>query len=465
MSPLRAVLPLFLVAFPLAAQAPAADRERAREIYAEMIRFNTAKRSGQAGPFVQAMARRFREAGFPEADIHVLGPNEFEQSLVVRYRGSGAKRPILLLAHLDVVPALKEDWTLDPFAFEERDGYYYGRGVLDDKGMAASLVANLLRLRAEGFVPERDLILALTSDEETGGEEGVGWLVRNHRALVDAEYALNEGAGGTLRDGKPFFHSVQAAEKVYTDFSLRVTNPGGHASVPRPDNAIYQLTAALQRLAAYTFPVEFNEVTRAFFERTATIEAPPMAAAIRAVLRNPRDAKAVATVARDPRYNAMLRTTCVATQLFGGHAPNALPQTARATVNCRMMPGTSADAVRDTLRRVLADTAIGIVPLQGTITNPPSELRPDVAAAVETLTKELFGNIPVIPMMSTGATDAKFLRQVGIPTYGVTALFVDPADARAHGRDERVPVKSFHDAVEFHYRLIRQLAAPAKPAS
>ncbi len=448
------------------ARAQSAPQQRlAREIFEELIEINTVDSVGNNTLAAEAMARRFRAAGFADRDIFVGGPRSDKGNLVVRYRGragSGAPKPILLLAHLDVVQALKEDWSsdLDPFVFTERDGYYYGRGTSDDKAMASMFVANLLRFKREGFAPARDIIVALTADEEGGPANGVDWLIRQHRPLVEAAFVINEGGGGALREGRPFLHSVQATEKVYVDFTVEARNRGGHSSVPRPDNAVYQLAEALSRLARYRFPVELNEVTRAFFERTATIESPEAAAAMRALVRNPRDESAAAIVSATPRYNSMMRTTCVATMLRGGHAPNALPQLAAANVNCRILPNTSAAAVRDTLIRVFGDTAIRVSAAPDLPPTAPSPLLPHVFSVVERLTRELFGNIPVIPTMSTGATDSKYFRAIGIPAYGVSGIFGDPNDGRAHGRDERIAIKSFYDGQEFLYRLVKELAGP-----
>lgn len=471
MSLLRtAALAALLAVSAASARAQSAPHQRlAREIFEELIEINTVDSVGNNTIAAEAMARRFRAAGFPERDIFVGGPRADKGNVVVRYRGraagGSAPKPILLLAHLDVVQALKEDWSgdLDPFVFTERDGYYYGRGTSDDKAMAAMFVANLLRLKGEGFVPTRDVIVALTADEEGGPANGVDWLIKNHRDLVDAAYVINEGGGGALRDGRPFLHSVQATEKVYVDFTVAVRNRGGHSSVPRSDNAVYQLAEGLARLGRYRFPVQLNEVTRAFFDRTASIESPEVAAAMRALARNPSDETAVSIVAATPRYNSMLRTTCVATMLRGGHAPNALPQLAAANVNCRILPNTSAAAVRDTLIRVLGDTGITVSAAPDLPATAPSPLLPEVFTVVERLTRQMFGNIPVIPTMSTGATDSKYFRAIGIPAYGVSGIFSDPNDGRAHGRDERIAIKSFYDGQEFLYRLVKELALTAGP--
>lgn len=459
-----------VAALPVAAQPPqplAPHQRLAREVYRELIEINTADSVGSVTRAAAAMAKRFRDAGFPARDIHLLVPpgKPTKGNLVVRYRGRGgpgAGKPILLLAHLDVVAALRSDWTLDPFVLTERDGYFYGRGTGDDKAMASIFVANMLRDRKSGWIPDRDIILALTADEEGGDANGVDFLLDNHRQLIDAAYALNEGGGGSLRDGKPFLNSVQAAEKVYADFTLTARNRGGHSSVPRPDNAIYELVDALARVARYQFPVQLNEVSRTFFERTAALETPDVAAAMRAIVANPADSAATAVLARDPRYGSMLRTTCVATRLSGGHAYNALPQTATANVNCRIVPTSNPREAQETLARVVADTGIHITETiaLGDRGDPiPSPLTAEIMDPVTSITHEMFGeNVPVIPVMSTGATDGRRLRAAGIPTYGVSGLFGDPADSRAHGRDERMLVTSYFDGQEFLHRLVHRLA-------
>lgn len=438
----------------------------ARDIYKELVEINTSVQTGNITPAANAMAKRYRDAGFPAKDIFVGGPTEKKHNVVLRYRGRGgpgAPKPVLLLAHLDVVEALKADWSddLDPFKFTERDGFYYGRGTADDKAMASLFVAAAIRLKQEGYVPQRDIIIALTADEEGGDFNGVDWLLKNHRELVDAAWVINEGGGGALREGKPLFQSIQAAEKVYADFTLRVTNAGGHSSVPRADNAIYQLAEALVKISRHQFPVDLNPVSRAFFQQTAKVEKLDVAAAMTALAKDPSDAAAAVIVARDPRYNSMMRTTCVATLLKGGHAPNALPQLAEANVNCRMVPTAAKESVRATLARVIGDSSIAVF---DTTTedraSPPSELRPEVMGAVEKLNKEIFGGIPVVPTMSTGATDARFFRALGIPAFGVSGLFSDPTvDARAHGRDERVRIEWYFKAQEFLYQLTRMLSS------
>lgn len=436
----------------------------ARAIYKQVVEINTTPTRGTTVA-AQAMAKRFRDAGFADADIFVGGPKDDKHNVVVRYHGSGGAngpKPLLLLAHLDVVEALKSDWSpdIDPFTFVERDGYFYSRGVIDDKAMASIFVANLIRLKHEGYVPARDIIVALTADEEGGGSNGAAWLVNNHRDLVDAAYVINEGGGGSLRDGKPFWHAVQATEKVVANFTLKARNRGGHSSLPRPDNAIYQLANGLAKLGQFNFPVQLNEVTKAFVTRTAGIETKETAAAMRAISANQRDAAAASTLSKDPRYNSMLRTTCVATMLSGGHASNALPQTAEATVNCRMLPNVDPVEVRQGIIAAIGDPGIEVSAAPALNPTQPSPLLPEVFNVIESLTRQMFGDIPVIPTMGTGATDSKSFRRVGIPSYGVSGIFNDPDDNRTHGRDERILVKSYFDGLEFLYRLTKALTAP-----
>jgi acetylornithine deacetylase/succinyl-diaminopimelate desuccinylase-like protein len=447
------------------AQATLTPHQRAaREVYEQLVEINTVDSVGSVTTAVRAMAARFRAAGFPAADIHIVVPpgKPTKGNLIVRYRGrGGAQKPILLLAHLDVVAALRTDWSRDPFELQEANGFFYGRGTADDKAMASMFVANLLRYRKEGFVPSRDLILALTADEEGGDANGVDFLVRNHRGLIDAAYAINEGGGGTLSGTTPMFHSVQAAEKVPVNFTLTVLNPGGHSSVPRPDNAINQLSAGLVNLAKFTFPVALNAITKPFLEETAKVEKPEVAAAMRAVAANPADSAAAALLSRDPRYSSMLRTSCVATRLGGGHAYNALPQTATANVNCRIVPTSTLAEVQATIARVVNDTAIRITLMKETDEKfgvAPDAIDPTLLASATALTRQMFGDIPVIPTMSTGATDGRFLRAAGIPTYGVSGIFSQPGENNAHGRDEKLRVKSYYDGLEFLYQLVKQVS-------
>ena len=437
-------------------------QQLAHDIYKDLVETNTVDSVGSTTVAANAVAKRFRDAGFPETDMFLGGPKPDKFNLVVRYHGSGARKPLMLLAHLDVVAALKTDWSpdLDPFKFIERDGYYYGRGTGDDKAMGSIFIANLLRYKQEKYLPDRDIILALTADEEGGGSNGVRWLLANHKDLIDAAYALNEGGGGALRDGKPFINSVGAAEKVSANFTVSTANRGGHSSVPRDDNAIYQLAQALTRVGAFQFPVMLNEVTKAFFTRTAAIETPEMGAAMRAIVANPNDSAASATISRDPRYRSMLRTTCVATMLTGGHARNALPQTASANVNCRMAPGHDPADVRASLMKAVGDTGVSFSRSPTMEHAAPSPLSPEVMGPIEKVTRDVFGaGVAVIPTMGTGATDSKYLRAVGIPGYGVSGLFGDPNDGRAHGKDERVLIKSYYESQEFLYRLVKEMSS------
>lgn len=451
------------------AQAPATltpHQKLAHDIYKELIEINTVDSVGSVTRAAEAMAARFRAAGFPAGDVQLVGPpgKPTKENLIVRYRGRAgahARKPLLLLAHLDVVAAKRSDWPRDPFVLHEEGGYFLGRGTADDKAMAAIFVANLLDARRQGFVPSRDIVLALTADEESGDANGVEWLTRTHKPLIDAAYALNEGGGGVLDGDRPVFESIQAAEKVPVNFTLTATNPGGHSSVPRPDNAIYELATALTRLAAYQFPVALNQVTRPFFERTAAVSPPDVAAAMRAIVANPADSAAAATLSKDPRYASTLRTTCVATRLTGGHAYNALPQSATANVNCRIVPTSTDTAVMRELARVIADSGVKItytIPSTEKFGVAPSAIDPALLAAVTSITRTMWGDIPIVPTMSTGATDGRFLRQVGIPTYGVSGLFSAPGETNAHGRDEKLRVKSFYDGLAFLDQLVRQLA-------
>jgi len=442
-----------LAAWPLCAQP-----QFAREIFKELIEINTTDSTGDNTRAAEAMAARFRTAGFPASDIQVLAPAPRKGNLIVRFRGQGAGRPILYLGHLDVVEAKRSDWSFDPFEFREQDGYFYGRGTQDMKADDAILIANFLRLKREGFIPARDLILALTADEEGGSFNGVEWLLNNHRGLIDAEYCLNADAGGgTSRDGRRQYLGIQAAEKTFRSFKLEVSNPGGHSSLPTKDNAIYHLAEGLARLAMFDFPVRLNEVTHSYFERMASIEQGQRAADMKTLLQNPPAADAIARLSATPSFNARLRTTCVATMLSGGHAENALPQSATAVVNCRILPSDTPAEVERTLREVLANPQIKISPMGQASVSPVSTPDPKILAELTTAAAALWPGTPVVTGMGTGATDGKYLRIAGIPTYGVGGIFTDADDVRAHGRDERVLVKSFFDGLDFMYRVMRAL--------
>jgi len=445
--------------------APPAHQQRARQILKELVEIDTTDSSGDNTRAAEAVAIHLRAAGFPAADVQVLGPRPRKGNLVVRLRGSGAGKPILLLAHLDVVEARREDWSTDPFTLVERDGYYYGRGTSDIKGGAAILVANLIRLKEEGVTPGRDVIVALTADEEGGTANGVSWLLRNHRDLIEAEYCLNvDGGGGQIRRGTRIANELQTSEKVYLSFRLETTNPGGHSALPVKDNAIYRLADGLARLARFDFPINLNETTRTFFQRMSEVEAGEVARDMRAVAEGaPAAQQAAARLAQESAlFNAMMRTTCVATMLEAGHAENALPQTARAVVNCRMLPDESITEVQRTLIGVLADEQITVSAPGKPVPSPRSPLTPAIVQAVERVSGELWPGVPVVPVMSTGATDGARLRRSNIPTYGVSGVFDDIDDVRAHGKDERIRAASFFDGLEFMYRLVRELTA-ARP--
>jgi acetylornithine deacetylase/succinyl-diaminopimelate desuccinylase-like protein len=437
-----------------------ARQQLAVDIYKELVEINTVTETGDTGRAADAMAARLRAAGFEGADVQVFKPAPRKGNLVARLRGTGARRPILLLAHLDVVEAKPEDWSTDPFKLVEKDGYFYGRGSGDDKYMAASFVANLIRYKQEGYRPDRDIILALETDEEIIDADALGiqWLIKNHRDLIDAEFALNEGGGVGVKRGKPIRNSIQTSEKVSFSYRLGVTNKGGHSSVPSPDNAIYHLAEGLARLGKFSFPVNLNATTRQSLERAAELEAPQMAADIRSALSADPDPAAVARLSANPGYNAQLRTTCVATMLEGGHAYNALPQSARATVNCRIMPGEKVDDVTATLVSVLADDKISVTPIGQPVLSAPSALDETLLSAIDKTSAEFWPGVPVVPVMSAGATDGSFLRNAGIPTYGHSGLAGDVDDSRAHGKDERVLVKSFFDGQEYLYRLVKRLS-------
>jgi acetylornithine deacetylase/succinyl-diaminopimelate desuccinylase-like protein len=451
---------LFAVSLLLATlHAQTADQKLAREIFKQLIEINTTDSSGDNTQAAEAMASRFRAAGYPAADIQVLAPMPRKGNLVVRLRGTGSARPILFLGHLDVVEAKRADWPSDPFEFREQDGYFYGRGTSDMKGDDATLVAAFLRMKRENFRPVGDLILALTSDEEGGPANGADWLVKEHRPLVDAQFCINtDSGGGHIKNGKHLFMAMQAAEKVFLSFRLEVTNPGGHSSLPVKDNAIYHLADGLSRLAKFDFPVHLFDVTRASFERGANLYGGQMGADLKTMVQNPNDAAAVGRLSAIPFYNAQMRTTCVPTMLSGGHAENALPALASAVVNCRLLPVDKPEEVKRTLQTVLADPQIQITEVQEAIATPYHPIEAKVMTAVTASSAKLWPGVPVVPTMDTGASDGIYLIRAGIPTYGVGGIFGDEDDVRAHGRNERILVKSFDEAVDFIYDLVTRLA-------
>jgi len=436
---------------------PERERALARDIYKEMVEIKSGYTTGATTPVAEAVARRLKAAGFPAADIFVGGASPTKANLVVRYHGTGRRRPILLLAHTDVVEAKREDWNMDPYTFTEKDGYFYGRGTGDDKSQAAVWIANLIRYKREGFTPDRDIIVALTADEEGGGPyNGVAWLLKNRRELIDAELALNEGGWGESVNGTRLSNDLQVSEKYVINYRLEVRNKGGHSSLPVADNAIYHLAGALDRLGRFGFPLKPNDVTRAYFRAMANIEKGAISADLSALAAG--DSAAMGRVARaSTGWNATLRTTCVATELEGGHAKNALPQLAAANVNCRVLPEDAVDYVTSTLRGVFADTAV-TMRIEGTPERgPASPLRADLMSAVSAVTTSLWPGVPTVPMMVMGATDGLYLRAAGIPTYGIQGFFYDRDDIRFHGRDERLKVQSFYEGQTFLYELVKRL--------
>jgi acetylornithine deacetylase/succinyl-diaminopimelate desuccinylase-like protein len=446
----------------VAATELTAQQQAFREIYRELIEIDTTDATGDTRKAAEAMAARLKAAGFPAGDIRVIATGERRGNLVARLRGSGARKPILLLAHIDVVPA-GDGWQHEPFKLTEADGYFHGRGVIDDKAMAAIFLANLIEFHREGFKPKRDIILALTTDEELAHSphNGVKWILDNERALIDAEFALNEGGSGALRNGRPFRLAVQLAEKVYQTYVLEVTDSGGHSASPRRDNPIYRLSAALTKLAQFEFPPRLNQVTRANFERMGKSEAPAVAAAIKALLAGSTDSAELAPLSANPTINAQMRTTCVATLLEAGTVENALPQSARATVNCRILPDEPVEETAGILARVIADEAVTITPKGRPMAAPPSPPHPQVMQAVAKLAGEMWPGVSVQPAMSAGYTDNRWLRNAGIPAYGVSGLFSEQGRNGVHGRNERVAVKDVYASKDFLYRLVKQLAAPA----
>jgi acetylornithine deacetylase/succinyl-diaminopimelate desuccinylase-like protein len=468
----RWILPLCLLTITapmVKAQGQEQTREMAREIFKQLIEINTTDSVGNVTTAAEAMAKRLRDAGFSGDDVTVAGPNDRKKNLVARFRGTAKRKPILFIGHLDVVEALRADWTTDPFEFFEKDGYFYGRGTEDMKEGDAILIANFIRMKKEGYLPDRDIIVALTADEEGGNFNGVDWLLKEHRNWIDAEYCINLDGGEFEKEkGKRLLAGIQASEKVYLDFQFESLNPGGHSSVPSPDNAIYHLAGALARLQSFSFPVKINEITRSYFERNAALATGQVSTDLKAVAKQPPDSAAVHRLSESPYYNSLLHTTCVATLLSGGHAPNALPQTARANVNCRIFPGEDPQEILHTLEGVANDpkVKVTIVPQLApdgkvipVVAVPPSPLLPEVTQAMEKTLGVAWPGVPLVATMSTGATDGKYTRIAGIPTYGISCMFFERNDSRAHGKDERVGVQDFYDGVEFNYKLIRELSS------
>ena len=464
------LIPVFVVSLAAHAQIDAATRQLSHDIFKQLIEINSTDSIGSVTAAAEAMAQRFRDAGFSEQDIFVGGPNDRKKNAVVRLHGTGKHKPVLLIGHLDVVEARREDWTTDPFQFVEKDSFYYGRGTQDMKGGDAVMVTTLIRMKKEGFRPDRDIILALTADEEGGKSNGVDWLIKNHHELVDAEFVLNHDGGGVeTNQGKPTLISVDATEKLYADYQLLVTNHGGHSSLPIPDNAIYHLAESLTRLAHYQFSFELNNVTRAYYEKMSRVATGQRAEDMKGILKTPPDQAAITRLSEDAQDNSTIHTTCVATRLEAGHANNALPQRAQANVNCRIVPGHSSEEVRQELVRLLADPKIEVryVGAIGAVTDRGSErqayapppLRPDVFEPLEKIAAAMWPGAPVIPTMATGASDGVYTNAAGMPTYGISGLALERDDVRAHGKDERIGVESFYQGVDFYYQFLKAVTA------
>ena len=462
-------------AWSAAAPGDPATRKMAHDIFKQLVEINTSDSVGSTTVAAQAMAQRLLDAGFPAADVTVVGPNDRKGNLVARYRGkSGTKmQPVLIIGHLDVVEARREDWTTDPFQFVEQDGFFYGRGTQDMKVSDAIVVTDFILLKREGFVPDRDIILALTADEEGGKSNGVDWLLKNRKDLIDAEFALNPDSGGMVTDhGKPQTMEFEATEKLYGDFELTATNPGGHSSLPKPDNAIYHVVDALVKVQNNPFPFELNTVTREYFTQMASIETGQTADDIHAILQPSPDAAAIERLSRDARYNSTLRTTCVATMMSAGHAPNALPQRAEANVNCRIFPGHSQEDIRLELVKLFADPGLSVqyksdaggITDHGSdrksITPPP--LRADVMDSLRSVTGKLWPGAAVVPVMMTGASDSVYTMAAGMPSYGICGVAIDRDDVRMHGKDERVGVESYYTGVQFYHDFLKALTTPKR---
>lgn len=449
---------LSLSSAPAQTTRPESEKQLARDIYQQFIEIQSGFTTGSTTPVAEAAAARLKAAGFPDADIFLGGASPKKENIVVRYHGAGKRKPLLLLAHIDVVEARREDWSMNPFVLTEKDGYFYGRGSGDDKAQAAIWLANLIQFKKERFVPDRDIIVALTADEEGGGPfNGVAWLIKNHRELIDAEFCLNEGGWGEIVNGKYVANYLQVSEKYVMNFRLEVHNKGGHSSLPVADNAIYRLAAALSRLSNFGFPLKTNEVTAAYFHQIAQLDPANKEDLLKVSQGDPAAMQRVAALT--PPWNAVLRTTCVATMLEGGHAMNALPQLAAASVNCRVLPEDAPQYVEETLRKVVADDQVAVNVLGQPERGPASPLRPDVLEAATLVTSKMWPGVAVVPNMVMGATDGRMLRIAGIPTYGIQGIFIDRDDIRFHGRDERIFVRSFYEGQAFLYDLVKALSS------
>ena len=436
------------------------DSALARSILTEIIGIRSISGSRATVDAANALVRRLRSAGFSDQDAFVAANTDTIGNVVVRLRGRGLAPPVLLMAHLDVVPALREDWSTDPFVMTEKDGWWYGRGTIDNKEGVTTIVTNMIRWKRDKFVPDRDIVAVLTGDEETLSDQA-DWFASGagRRHIGNPQFGLNfDAGGGTIYGGREAVLDVQTSEKVYITYKFSVRNAGGHSSQPRPDNAIYTLANALSRLAAHRFPIEVSDATRLWLERTAAFEPDSIATLMRAAARQPIDPAATNRLTGITRFNAQLRTTCVATRLAGGHADNALPQLAEATVNCRMLPGTDTAALIRTLRQVAGDTAVQVREAQPATVSPPSPLRPEILAAISEVGKKFWPTVVVAPVMSSGATDGTYYRKAGIPVYGIGGIFTEPDEARAHGRDERVEIRRFYEGLEFGKAVVERLS-------
>ena len=442
----------------------------AREIFKELVEIDTTQSGGGTTRAAEAMAARLRAAGFPAADIQVIGPEANKKNLIARLRGAGKHGPVLMIGHLDVVEATRSEWATDPFKLVEKDGFFYGRGAIDMKNGDSIMVASLIRMQAAHFKPSRDIILALTADEEIGGANGVQWLFKHHRELVDAQFALNQDDYSVpVRAGRQRYYQLEAAEKIYADFRLTTSNPGGHSSLPVPDNAIYELASGLTRLAGHPFPVQLNSITRAYYEKIASDETGGRAADIRAILRTPTDAAAAARLSKNRVDNAALHTTCVATRVRGGDANNSLPQHAEAIVNCRILPGNSPEKIRQALVNIVADPKliISFLDVDGTErqTAPqrpglvPPPLNPEVMKPLRALVRKYWPTLRIVPTQAAGATDGVFVAAAGIPVYLITGFDVDEEDDRWHARNERISVGTFYTGNEFFHEFLTELTA------
>jgi acetylornithine deacetylase/succinyl-diaminopimelate desuccinylase-like protein len=453
---------LLMLSFATADAQSTPTQKLARDILAQLVAIKTTESGVGSTPAAEAIATRLLDAGFSASDVQVIGPTDRKKNLMARIHGTGKKKPILLLAHLDVVEAPRADWATDPFQLVEKDGFFYGRGTYDVKDGDAILVANLIRWKQQGFNPDRDIILALTADEELvlSNTNGVKWLLENHRNLIDAGYCLNTDGGDFLlsHEGRPLAATIQMAEKWYVDWKLELVNPGGHSSRPRKDNAIYELASALLGVQKLQFPAQPDEAVRAYFSKEAALVSGQLAADMRGAAAQPPDPNAIVRLSESPLYNALLRTTCVATMVQAGHAANALAQVATANVNCRVLPEMKLDEVRQALAKAVNDPAVKISLVEQPNAAPASEPNLEVEKAMEAAVSQMWPGLPVIPVMETGATDGKWLRLAGIPTYGISGVFIDPEDKRAHGKDERVGVRDFSWGVDFYDQLVKALA-------